>query len=495
MMRLEDISVTVRPRNAWESMDLGLQLLRREWRAVFIPWLLLSASIFVVLNLIFREKIWLASVLFWWLKPLYDRLLLSVFSQSLFGSPPTTGETLRALPALLTKTGLLTNLTLLRINVSRSFHLPVWQLEGLRGAARRNRIETIGANSRSYPFLLTLACLLLELSLHAGLLLLLYLMLPEQIDVDWEMMLFGEQQTRWLDALSNFLYFLAVLVIEPFYVAAGFMLYINRRTHLEAWDLELAFRRMARRLGSAVKSFVPVLLLVLAVGINPIGSADAQDQHSHTESASHSKQVITEVLATEEFNQYTTETFWLPRLKKSENRQEDTGGLEQFQLIAELIAESMRIIVWIAVAALVVILFIYRDRWLPLFRVKGDQKPAYHPPDALFGLELTPESLPADIPAAALQALNAGKSRAALALLYRGALSVLLNRDGMELRGSHTEGDILRLADPILEKHRSRYLHQLTRQWQLTAYAHQEPSTGDVSALCEHWGDSFGKTP
>jgi hypothetical protein len=32
-------------------------------------------------------------------------------------------------------------------------------------------------------------------------------------------------------------------VLEPFYVAAGFAMYLNRRVELEAWDIEQEFRR------------------------------------------------------------------------------------------------------------------------------------------------------------------------------------------------------------------------------------------------------------
>ena len=34
-----------------------------------------------------------------------------------------------------------------------------------------------------------------------------------------------------------------VLFLEPFYVAAGFGIYLNRRAELEAWDIEQEFRR------------------------------------------------------------------------------------------------------------------------------------------------------------------------------------------------------------------------------------------------------------
>ena len=38
-------------------------------------------------------------------------------------------------------------------------------------------------------------------------------------------------------------YALAVLFLEPYYVAAGFAMYLNRRAELEAWDIEQEFRR------------------------------------------------------------------------------------------------------------------------------------------------------------------------------------------------------------------------------------------------------------
>jgi hypothetical protein len=38
-------------------------------------------------------------------------------------------------------------------------------------------------------------------------------------------------------------YALAVFAIEPFYVAAGFAMYLNRRAELEAWDIEQELKR------------------------------------------------------------------------------------------------------------------------------------------------------------------------------------------------------------------------------------------------------------
>jgi hypothetical protein len=37
---------------------------------------------------------------------------------------------------------------------------------------------------------------------------------------------------------------IAVLFLEPYYVAAGFGMYLNRRAELEAWDIEQELRRV-----------------------------------------------------------------------------------------------------------------------------------------------------------------------------------------------------------------------------------------------------------
>jgi hypothetical protein len=46
------------------------------------------------------------------------------------------------------------------------------------------------------------------------------------------------------DFFSTFVaYAVAIAFIEPFYVAGGFAMYLNRRAELEAWDIEQELRR------------------------------------------------------------------------------------------------------------------------------------------------------------------------------------------------------------------------------------------------------------
>lgn len=149
-MRIEDVTVSIHPRNAWEAIDLGFLLVRNWWRSILPPWLIVAGLLFLTLNLLLIHHLWLVPLIFWWLKPALDRILLHGFSQQLFGQKPTTATTLAAIPQLM-NTGLIINLTLLRFNLSRSFHLPIWQLEGLRGTARKRRIQALSYNVRAYP--------------------------------------------------------------------------------------------------------------------------------------------------------------------------------------------------------------------------------------------------------------------------------------------------------------------------------------------------------
>jgi hypothetical protein len=59
-------------------------------------------------------------------------------------------------------------------------------------------------------------------------------------------------QSTWLQVVTAALYYIPSILLEAFYIGAGFGLYLNRRTQLEAWDVELAFRRLRERLGGAL---------------------------------------------------------------------------------------------------------------------------------------------------------------------------------------------------------------------------------------------------
>src|SRR3546814_19930772 len=140
-MQLSDASVSIRPRSPWEALDLGTLLARRHAKLLMTTWAAVTLPLFGLISLLLWQHPSLALLLFWWLKPLYERLPLHILSKALFGETPDFRESLQAFPGLL-RPQLLASLTWRRLRTTRSFYLPVQQLEGPDGHARNPRLLT-----------------------------------------------------------------------------------------------------------------------------------------------------------------------------------------------------------------------------------------------------------------------------------------------------------------------------------------------------------------
>jgi hypothetical protein len=115
-------------------------------------------------------------------------------------------------------------------------------------------------------------------------------------------------------------------------------------------------------------------------------------------------------------------------------------------------------------------------------------------PPILFGLDVRPESLPANLVARARQLALAGEITAALALLYRGTLVALVHGAGVPFKEGDTERDCLRRAEHLLGTEELSYVARLVRSWQRAAYAHTAPDRDAVLELCDRWPLSFDVT-
>jgi hypothetical protein len=108
----------------------------------------------------------------------------------------------------------------------------------------------------------------------------------------------------------------------------------------------------------------------------------------------------------------------------------------------------------------------------------------------LFGLEVTPQSLPDDV-ASAVERLWSEQPREALGLLYRALLSRLLHDFQLPLKSAHTEGEVQQLVNNLAHQDLSRFTQVLTRHWQNLAYGHQLPPESLKRGLCEGWRRLF----
>ena len=184
---------------------------------------------------------WLPTLVLWWAKPWLDRTILFVLSRAAFGRTTTAADVWKAQRQVWWNQ-LLFTWTVRRLSPWRSLTEPVYQLEGLsmwRAGARVRQIRQRGMGS---ALMMTQAFSLSELALTLALVSLVFWLSPAGQGPDIASVLSGELPIVFAVGVPVS-YAIAVMFLEPFYVAAGFTMYLNRRAELEAWDIEQEFRR------------------------------------------------------------------------------------------------------------------------------------------------------------------------------------------------------------------------------------------------------------
>jgi len=480
----ERIAVAVRPRASLEAADLGFRLARANFAPLFGAHALVVISIAGSLALALPDRLVLAGALVWWLKPLYDRVALYVLSIALLGKPPRIVETLSALPRILFGTGLFTSLTWLRLTPTRAFFMPVLQLEGLRGGARRQRSRVLAGRESTTALGILSVCGLFELALVvAGLQLAATFRAEGTVAEFWTEALFGP--TPGMVAYELALYVLAICAVEPLYVAAGFALYINRRVWLEGWDVELAFRRLERRVRAV--TVVGALCLAFALSLaGPTPRALADAPACPVDSAEDARGCIDQVLEAPEFGTTVKVGVWRPR---------DMGGDFSFfgplwRWIGELVSSAMRVGAWLALPIVLAVLAVAIARGLQRRNASHTRLPRES--ELRRGLDLRPESLPGDVLGAARARFAAGDPSGALSLLYRAALVELARRFSLRLPASATERECERIARGATDPGLVSDFQEVSRAWLFCAYARRPPAPDEFDELCRRWAAGFG---
>ncbi len=515
-MRLDAIAVELRPRNAWEATDLGAAMVRRWFGPVYRAWFVLALPLFLLLHLLCWGNWWLIPWLLWWLKPLLDRPPLYVLGHALFGESPNRRQCRRELPGLLRRQALAA-LTLRRFDPARSFSLPVAQLEELSGQARRRRLRDLGRPGRGPAVWLTVVCANLEIALDFALITLVWMLIPEFVALEFFDLL--DDSDAWGQLWLNAVGFFGMSLVEPFYVAAGFALYLNRRTWLEAWDLELGFRRLAARLARTGRA-AAAILMALGLGwltVTPMDGFTAAasphpnsspqegrellvkaicDQRREREvqlagAASPVKRALAETLREPELQTCETQERW--RFQDNDSPKELSKPRSPDDGLARWFATMVESLLWFALGVFVAMVgwWLWREMPRP-FGPRQRRRAVAAKTPLILGWNEMAAPPDAGLGAAAWRLWTTGQPREALRMLYRGSLAGLATRHGLPVSASTTEDECLRLAaahltDPGL----LGFFHQLTRVWQATAYAHRPPDEADARSLCEQWPRYF----
>ncbi|HVI57800.1 MAG TPA: DUF4129 domain-containing protein [Luteimonas sp.] len=529
-MKLESLRVELRPRSPWEAMELGTALVRRNARAIWLPWLLVTVPVFVAIDVaaLALDRIWIAWLAMWWLKPAFDRIPLFVLSRAVFGEAPALRQVLDAQRHWGWR-AILPHLLLRRLSLVRALALPVDLLEGAGGARLRERRRVLGEAVRGHGVLLTLACLLFVAVLSASLLSLSLLFvpwefLPESVRATWSLL--TVQPPAWAQFALHAVVWAATSLVEPFYVGAGFGLYLNRRTRIEAWDVEIALRRMRARLAAATTT----LLLVVALGAWLPRPAQAQDEadvqgrrarpawrvqaeaevelprRGGDEAAPRDAGAdsIAEVFGDARvddpaFRDATARAYRDPLLrprrtesqwrKRRPDARTPPAALP-FPWLARAVAFIGEFGLWLLLGALALVLALTARRWWPWLR-GGFRR--VQPPSQVAVEEATlPELLPDDVAAAARALWREGRPRRALALLYRASVEAMATRAQVTLVPGATESECLRASRRMPVAADRDAFARMVRTWQYAAYAQRLPREGEFNELLGVLAQRFG---
>lgn len=513
-MNLENIRVEIRPRSSLEAIDLGFAMARQWFFPLWLLWIAVVLPLCLLTHLLLIKHLAIIGILIWWLKPVYEKPLVFWLSRAFFNEQPGYKEIAKQYFKII-KLRLFADLTYLRFSPNRSFFMPITILENLNRKKHSNRVKVLGHN-QSTGIGLTLVSVIFEMILTFSMLVTIFFIMPEELRFSslYDFLFSDDIITK---LLGSFISILAMSIIAPFYVAAGFSLYINRRTELEAWDIEISFKRLmarkaeekktdAKRINKTISRTISMaiclFLLISSCFImfsNPV-YADSTKNISKQEASL----VIEKVLEHDDFGKKIKETAWkLKEFDKVDLKfpQGVKNFLDSFwknfkwmQSIPKFAGIILEILAWV-IGGVVVVFIIYKiwqnKQWFQYY-IKIPRK-RVKVPSKLFGLDLSKNSLPGDIISNVKELLKNNEIRQALSLLYRGTLVRLINDFNIQIPSSATENECVELVKSKAKKREINFFQTLTQIWLTIAYGHITPERQTIEEVCQTWQTIYGK--
>lgn len=495
----DKLSIPARERSSWECIDLGIASAREHYWVLFVLFLVPCSLIALASYWAFPEyQAWLPMLLAWWFKPLYERPILYYLSRTMFGENMTIKMVITALPSL-RKPGLLSSLTYSRLSPGRSLYMPIFVLEKQIGGAYRQRRDLLNYNQSAHNWL-TILGIHIETVLQLSAFLLFYSLIPESVFVG-DLLEFMDDDFGTV--LNQALWILAMSLFAPFYVAAGFMLYINRRIKLEGWDIEINFHNIVNRLHKERKRstakpssqskgvisntltktgcFLLLTLCMCNLHETSLHAEIAQENSTHSGeliSQSEAYDRIYQIQKSEEIVEKETKTGWRFKQEESElKEQNDWFGISSLEGLSKIL-RFIAIVVMVSV--LIYLVYFYRDIFA---RIKKKEIAVFD-----YHSELTPiakrlKGIPDDFITAAQQAWDTGDHRLGMSLLYRGSLLRLVKKGCKEILIASTENECLTHLRTFKAGEHYDNMHLITRSWQQTAYAQRTISEATFQSL------------
>ena len=374
---------------------------------------------------------------------------------------------------------------------------------------------------------LTVACMAFEAVLVSGAIGAVFMFMPLELMSEswraaWDMI--GQDTPAWAQLGFNLACWLASVLIGPFYVGAGFGLYLNRRTQMEAWDVEIALRRLRERLLPAA-STLALLCLALPLACAPAHAQDAQTVAAQPDDAEANDDSAEEPATAENdpantptvifgaapvdtagFRQAVNRAYedplqrptrqvtrWKPIEQAEDKKKEektlqrersDTGERSNRKAGIAWLARLAEWGLWGLLGVLLLVLLLTARLWLPWLRGSGRRKAEAAPQVVEEQVEL-PVVLPPDVATQAGLLWDQGRPRQALALLYPRQRAHGGRAQRHRASPGATEAQCLRASRRMPDATDRDLFARIVRMWQYAAYGGRLPSRADFDALAD----------
>lgn len=508
-MKLENLQITLAQRTPWQAMDLGLQVARQHYKSLLIISALITSVLALLLFALSQNAI-LACALLFWFKPIIERPLLFYISRAIFSDAPSLKQSLLSLTSMADRLWFKT-LFIQRVSISRSFNAPAVQLEGMKGEALSRRLYTLHHTENGSAWL-SIIGIHIECALQIALLLLPIFLLPSGIIHldDFQLL---EDKNNAISILTLLTYTIAVACVAPFYVCCGFILYLNQRTHLEAWDIELGFKKISSRLASfsTVNANILILTLVTILSFSPIPSwadepeniaesctvEDQQDARAAIEelypqnesiNAKYVRNALTDALNSDVFGEHYKEKDYSIDWDWDwdwdlDNETDNQAEFPWLSLIKDLALYFKYFIIVLLALLLVFVLSKYQP-WQYLSRFKKQQEDK---PQSILGMDMSQQNLPNNFLNIIENHLKQQQLRQALSLMFRAHLINAIHVKHIPFKQSNTEQECLVIMQANSPKEEAECFAELVMHWQMLAYAHQSVNAEAINTLFKHW--------
>jgi len=354
MNYVHDSTLSLRSRSVWEAVDSGVLL----WRGNFIYFIpFFAVPVWVIacgLRLFSGELFFIPYLGLWWLKPLFDRIALHIVSKRFFDAPVTSSlkSICRGIAEM--RRGLLGDLLWRRFSPNRAASMPARVLERLGAkqfALRKKNLESGGIN---FCPLISILGLAMEAALLLGEILFALmtasLFFPTAIE-------YLQENSQITEIIIFAAFCFNYILAESLYACMGFGLYINSRVEVEGWDLELLFKKFAKRQNDARLLKVALLIcLFMALPFSAYAESASEFPDGFPVATEKAVLDLKTILASPDFG--SEREGWAIRFKDRDYEElPDVDFGEGFEKIRSLFGFLLRLFVVLAIISFAAFVF------------------------------------------------------------------------------------------------------------------------------------------